>query len=52
MLFRSALLNLFITLPETSGVLMTVIVACGISLACLVAAIISGRLCFGKVENP
>ncbi|WP_424142111.1 sodium/glutamate symporter [Stomatobaculum longum] len=47
-----ALLNLFITLPETSGVLMTVIVACGISLACLVAAIISGRLCFGKVENP
>ncbi len=46
-----ALLNLFITLPTSAGVLTTVISACGISIACLIGALIAGRVCFGKVEN-
>ena len=46
-----ALLNMFITLPTTNGVMTAVMVACGITLACVIGAIASSKICFGKVEN-
>lgn len=46
------LLTMFITIPTTSGVLVTALIAGGISIACLIGTVIAARVCFGKVEKP
>lgn len=47
-----ALLNMFIIMPTTHSVMMASLTGFGIALACLIGAVISSRIAFGRIIPP